>query len=112
MPCTPKVLLVILNHNSLKSLGQDSIKFLRSILSTDYPALEVVIVDNASSDGSDVVIEQELKAVGKGRLIKLKSNLGYAGGNNYGFKMFGGDCKYVAFLNNDIEVEPDWLKKY
>jgi GT2 family glycosyltransferase len=111
MPCTPKVLLVILNHNSLKSLGQDSIKFLRSILSTDYPALEVVIVDNASSDGSDIVIEQELKAVGKGKLIKLESNLGYAGGNNYGFRALGEDCKYVAFLNNDIEVEPDWLKK-
>ena len=68
-------------------------------------------MDNASSDGSDILIEQELKTVGKGWLIKLKSNMGSTRGNNYGFKMFGGDCKYVAFLNNDIEVEPDWLKK-
>ncbi len=105
------MLLVILNHDSLKSIGQDTIKFLRSILSTDYPALEVLVVDNASSDGSDSLIEQELRAAGKGRLVKLKSNLGYAGGNNYGFRSFGGDCKYVAFLNNDIEVEPDWLGK-
>ncbi len=104
-------MLVILNHNSLKSLGSKSVEFLRSILSTDYPELEVVVVDNASSDSSDVVIEKELRKGGKGKLVRLRSNLGYAGGNNYGFRRFGSGCKYVAFLNNDIEVEPDWLKR-
>ncbi len=104
-------MLVILNHNSLKTLGSRSVEFLRSILSTDYPELEVVVVDNASNDSSDVVIEEELRKAGKGKLVRLRSNLGYAGGNNYGFRLFGSGCKYVAFLNNDIVVEPDWLKR-
>lgn len=37
--------------------------------------------------------------------------MGYAGGNNYGFRNFGHDSKYVVFINNDVEVEPDWLTK-
>ncbi len=104
-------MLVILNHNSLKSLGSRSVEFLRSILSTDYPELEVVVVDNASSDSSDVVIEDELRKLGRGRVVRAGRNLGYAGGNNLGFRLFGHDSKYVGFLNNDIEVEPDWLKR-
>lgn len=111
MADVPKVLIVILNHNSLISLGDRAINFIRSILSTDYPNIEFVVIDNASSDNSDVLIERELRELGKGRLIRLEKNLGYAGGNNYAFFRFARGAKYVAFLNNDLEVERDWLAK-
>jgi len=111
MVSNPRTLLVILNHNSLSKMGEKALSFIHSIASTDYPNLEIVVVDNASTDGSDKIIEEELKRLGKGTVVRAKTNMGYAGGNNYGYKLFGKNCKYVAFLNNDIEVEPDWLKK-
>jgi GT2 family glycosyltransferase len=111
MEGNPKTLLVILNHNSLSKMGGKALSFIHSIASTDYPNLEIVVVDNASTDGSDKTIEEELKRLGRGTVVRARTNMGYAGGNNYGFKLYGKNCKYIAFLNNDIEVEPDWLRK-
>ncbi len=111
MEGAPKTLLVILNHNSLEKMGGRALDFIRSISSTDYPDLEMVVVDNGSSDGSDVLIEEELRRLGRGRIVRAGKNLGYAGGNNLGFRLFGRDSKYVGFLNNDLEVEPDWLTR-
>jgi hypothetical protein len=111
MEGAPKALLVVLNHNSLRKMGKQALHFIRSIASTNYPNLEIVVVDNGSSDGSDRLIEQELKSLGRGVVVRSGRNLGYAGGNNYGFRLFGPGSKYVGFLNNDIEVESDWLKK-
>jgi len=111
MADAPRTLLVILNHNSLAKMGEQALHFIRSIASTDYPNLDIVVIDNASSDGSDRLIEEELNRIGRGVLVRSEKNLGYAAGNNYGFKLFAQDSKYVCFLNNDIEIEPDWLRK-
>lgn len=111
MNSTPKVALIILNHNSLAKLGKEMLKYLESIAKTRYPNLEIIIVDNASTDGSDTVIEDWVKNHPHARLVRLERNLGYAGGNNRGFKTVGKGVKYLAFLNNDVEVEEDWLEK-
>jgi hypothetical protein len=82
-------------------------KCLPSITATDYPhsRREIIIVDNASRDDL-TSIEKRFKEV---RLMKLKSNVGYARAVNLGVKNSTGE--YVAVLNNDIIVTPDWLSR-
>jgi len=107
----PKVTLIVLNHNSLDKLGKEACKYLESIMGTDYGSLEIVIVDNGSTDGSIDEIEKRFKHLNNVRIVRSHANLGYAGGNNLGFKLYGRESKYVAFINNDVEVERDWLKR-
>ncbi len=85
--------------------------FIRSIALTDYPNLDIIVIDNGSSDGSDRFLENILNSVGKGKLVRAPENLGSTRGNNLGFKLGCSNAKYVAFLNNDLEVESDWLSK-
>ncbi|MEM2868062.1 MAG: glycosyltransferase family 2 protein [Candidatus Bathyarchaeia archaeon] len=103
--------MVILNHNSSEKLGEETYKFLESIMMTRYDNLDIVIVDNGSTDGSIEEIEKRFGHLTNVKIIKSSTNLGYAGGNNLGFKAHGLGSKYVVFINNDIEVEEDWLGK-
>jgi GT2 family glycosyltransferase len=82
------------------------------------PPFEVIVVDNASTDGSaDAVREYihetadiaEQGAFGAVRLVETGANLGFAAGNNAGARTARGAM--FAFLNNDTVVEPDWLAK-
>lgn len=77
---------------------------LQSLQATDYPNKEVIIVDNASTDGSLVNIIEDYPDV---RIIRNEKNLGYAGGCNSGLEKSSG--QYVLFLNDDTTFEPDWL---
>ncbi len=71
-----------------------------------YPHYEVVVVDNASTDGSAEFIVEHFPKV---RLIESGANLGYTGGNNLGFAQT--ESTYLAILNPDTVVEPDWLSE-
>lgn len=68
-----------------------------------YAAIEVIIVDNASSDGSQEVVERDYPDV---RLIALTENQGFTGACNAGMKAAAGD--FVCLLNNDTEVDTGW----
>lgn len=98
----------MLNHDSLKKLGREVLEYVRSIVETDYPNMEVILVDNASVDGSERAIAE---AFGQVRLLRLEENRGYAGGNNAGARAASRDSKYLAFLNNDLVVERGWLRR-
>lgn len=69
-------------------------------------AVEVIVVDNASSDGSPEMVEKEFPRV---RLIQTGANLGFAGGNNKGIEHATG--KYVFLINSDVEVGEDTFGK-
>ncbi|MCF8302738.1 MAG: glycosyltransferase family 2 protein [Bacteroidales bacterium] len=78
---------------------------LRSLEKLTYPATEVIVVDNASPNEDPQVLKDQFPAVS---LIKNKENVGFAGANNIGIQKANG--KYVLLLNNDTEVEPEFLE--
>ncbi|MGQ9599084.1 MAG: glycosyltransferase family 2 protein [Anaerolineae bacterium] len=66
-----------------------------------YPHLEVILVDNGSTDGSQTLVEEQYPEV---RLLALDRNLGLTGGNNLGFRAAQGEV--LISLNNDTEATP------
>lgn len=96
----PYVSIIIVNYNG----GLLVERCLRSVLKTNFFPFDVLVVDNASSDGSPDLIAKHFPSV---RLIRLLGNLGYAGANNVGIRAATG--KYLVLLNSDTEVEPEWL---
>jgi len=69
-----------------------------------YRHFEVIVVDDASSDGSVGLLEREYPHV---RVLRLARNTGLAGACNAGADIARGD--FLALLNTDTEVEPGWL---
>lgn len=100
---TPFVSIILLNFNGKSCLE----KCLSSVLRTNYPNFEVILVDNASTDNSLTLAEQSFEGDKRLRFVKNSENLGFSGGNNVGFKHAKGE--FVVFLNNDTIVDHHWL---
>ncbi len=96
-----KVSINILNFNDRKYLE----KTLPLILAQTYPNYEVVLTDNASTDGSVEYVREHFPGV---RILQNEKNLGYAGGHNRGISATDGE--YVMLLNTDIFLTPDFLE--
>ncbi len=97
----PKVSIVILNFNTKELLDT----LLPFVMKTTYDNVEIVVADNASTDGSLELVKEHFPEV---RRIRMESNLGYAGGYNEALKQL--DTDFWVLLNSDIEVEPNWLE--
>lgn len=69
-----------------------------------YPNTEVIIVDNASSDGSQDLLAREYPWV---KLVALPENRGFTGACNAGMQAAQGE--FVALLNNDTEADTNWV---
>lgn len=93
------VAVVILNYNG----GQLLQKFLPSVVQHCARA-RIVVVDNASTDGSQELVRKEFPGID---LIQLSSNHGFCGGYNIGLKKV--DADYYVLLNSDVEVTAGWL---
>jgi GT2 family glycosyltransferase len=78
-----------------------------SLLGQTYPALEIVVVDNGSDDGSDAFIEASYgdRVV----LVRNPTNRGFAGGVNAGIRAARGEI--IALLNNDAVADPRWIEQ-
>lgn len=101
----PMVSIVILNYN-----GRDFVeRCLKSVLNTDYPNFEVIFVDNASTDDSPELVKMIFGCDLRLKIIQNDKNLGFAEGNNIGARVAKGD--YIVFLNNDTEVDPNWIEE-
>jgi GT2 family glycosyltransferase len=97
----PKVAVVILNWNGLKHLEQ----FLPSILASTYPNLDVIVGDNASTDGSIAFLTGRHPSV---RIIENDQNYGFTGGYNRVLAQV--DADYYVLLNSDVEVTTGWIE--
>jgi GT2 family glycosyltransferase len=70
-----------------------------------YRHIEVILVDNGSTDGSQALVREQYPEV---RLLALDRNLGLSGGNNAGFRTAQGEI--LISLNNDTEVHPHFVE--
>jgi GT2 family glycosyltransferase len=101
MNYTPKVAIVILNWNGIKHLSQ----FLPSVLTSEWPNLEIVVGDNASTDGSvEFLLKEYFPSV---TVIQNDDNYGFTGGYNKVLQQVEAD--YYILLNSDVEVYPGWI---
>ncbi|SNS41803.1 hypothetical protein SAMN06295967_10959 [Belliella buryatensis] len=102
----PSVAIIIINWNNFN----DTQKCLNSLKKCDYPNFQSIVVDNDSQDGSGRKLEDEFKDFAY--FIFSDSNRGFTGGNNLGLKYaLDQGFEYVMELNNDTEVEPDFITK-
>ncbi len=95
------VSIIIVNYNG-KHFLKDCLLSIKASASSDE---EVILVDNASSDGSCDYVNVEFPWV---KVIALDKNYGFAEANNRGAQAASG--RYLAFLNNDTVVTRGWLK--
>jgi len=100
----PRVAVIVLNYN-----GKDvTLLTLSSLVETDYPAYDVVVVDNGSTDGSFEVIAEAYPGVVQ---LRVEENRGISYGLNHGIAYaLDHGYAYLLVCNNDIEVAPDALR--
>jgi hypothetical protein len=101
----PKIFIVVLNYNGGKLLRN----CLGSLANVTYPNFSIIVADNDSKDDSLKMVREEFPKV---VVIENKKNLGFATGNNVGVRYaLENGADYVLLLNQDTEVEPDFLEK-
>lgn len=103
VPRRPRVLGVVLNYNG----REITLQTVASLLAMQHPALELVVVDNGSSDGSHEAVGERFPQV---RRLRTEQNLGISGGLNLGLRAgLAEGFDYLLPMNNDIEAAPDML---
>ncbi|MDP4290215.1 MAG: glycosyltransferase family 2 protein [Bacteroidota bacterium] len=97
----PLVSIVTVNFNQ----SEVTCSMIESLNAITYPNIELIVVDNASTEDSPQIIKQRFPSVD---LILNPINYGFAAGNNFGIMKARG--KYVLLLNNDTVVTPGFLE--
>ena len=97
--------MIILSYNSQDYL----IDCLDSVLIQSYESIEIVIVDNASTDRSWHFAENAASNQPSVAVIRNMKNLGFAGGMNKGVRHTKGD--YILFLNADLVLQEDYITR-
>jgi len=95
----PEVSILIPCYNGFDCIGN----CLKSIMATAGPSYEVIVIDNHSKDQSLGVVRSHSNV----RIIPNATNLGFARAINQGAEIAKG--KFLAILNQDAEVDPNWL---
>ena len=97
----PDVSVIIVTWNGRQHLDV----CLASVEAQRGVAVETIVVDNASTDGTAEYVGGRFPRV---KLVRLAENRGFAGGSNAGVREASG--RFVAFLNNDTSADPGWLE--
>ncbi|MDO8691836.1 MAG: glycosyltransferase family 2 protein [Dehalococcoidia bacterium] len=93
--------VIVLSYNGREYLGP----CLSSLESSSYREIEVLLVDNGSTDGSAQWVAATFPKVS---VVAYGENLGFAGGMNRGIRTAQG--RFIGFLNQDTTVRPAWLE--
>lgn len=96
----PRLSVIIPNWNGLEHLPT----CLNALDRQTFEDFEIVLVDNASTDGSVAFIQREYSQV---KVIRLPENRGFSGACNSGIRATRSE--FVVLLNNDTEADPGWL---
>jgi GT2 family glycosyltransferase len=96
----PSVAVVILNWNGLSLLK----RFLQLVVDTNYSNLQVIVGDNASTDGSVEYVRHNFPGVA---IIENEQNYGFADGYNRILKQV--KAEYYILLNSDVMVPENWI---
>ena len=99
---SPLVSVIVLNYNA----GDLLLNCIDSLKKSTYANLEILVVDNISSDESQRKCKEKFPDI---KLIQNEKNLGYCGGNNIGIKEAKGE--FIVILNPDTIVEPNCVKE-
>ncbi|MFH2105585.1 MAG: glycosyltransferase family 2 protein [Parcubacteria group bacterium] len=99
----PKVSISIVSYNSQEYL----VSCLRHLIKQSYPAVEIILVDNASRVDPAVLVRKHLPDI-KFKYFRNNKNLGYAGGHNIGIAKATGE--YILCLNPDVFLAEDYIK--
>jgi GT2 family glycosyltransferase len=97
----PSASVVVVSYNTADHI----VGCLESLLELDYPEVEIIVVDNASTDGSVEIIRRRFPQIDP---IELPDNKGFAGGASVGLFMASGDV--LATVNPDVRLDPHWLR--
>ena len=101
----PRVLGVVLNYNGREL----TLETVASLLTSDYPAFDLLVVDNGSTDGSDEAVAERFPAV---RRLRTERNLGISGGLNLGLRLgLHEGYDYLVVMNNDLEVAAEMVSE-
>jgi GT2 family glycosyltransferase len=98
----PLISVVVLNWNGSKVLKQ----CLDSLRAQTYTPVEIIVVDNASTDNSVNLVKEFFPDV---KLILNERNIGFGGGNNVGIGASQG--RYIMMLNNDTRLDPKCIEE-
>jgi len=99
---SPLISAVVLNWNGCHVLDN----CLRSLYNQTYRPLEIIVVDNGSTDGSVDFLREKFHSV---HLIRNDKNLGFGAGNNIGIRASQG--RYIMMLNNDTRLDPNCVEE-
>jgi GT2 family glycosyltransferase len=101
----PLVYILLLNWNTEKH----TLACLASLQAVSYPNYKIIVLDNASSDGSPDAIAAAYPAI---PLLRMPRNLGFTGANNVGFQYaLGQGVEFVYLLNTDTHVASTFLSE-
>jgi len=98
----PLVSVIVLNYNA----GELLLNCIESIKKSAYKNLEIIVVDNISTDKSQRICKEKYPDI---KLIQNDENFGYCEGNNIGIREAKGD--YIIILNPDTIVESNWIEE-
>ncbi len=98
----PLVSVLIITWNSEKFIEE----CLHSVFYQSYPTIEVIVVDNRSTDSTMRIIKERFSPL---TIIENKENIGYCRANNLGLKKASGE--YLLFMNSDVALEKDYVEK-
>ena len=96
-----KTAVIVVNYNGRGFLD----RCLDSLRCQTFSHFQIIVVDNASNDGSADGIEERFLGI---EVIRSGENIGFAAANNLAVQRVEG-CKWIALLNPDAFAEPDWL---